>query len=193
MDDPSALPAGPGVRARLDESILIQAAQRDPTEFVALHRVYGDRVYQYMLACTGNSDDAADLTQQVFLQALGAIPGYRDRGLPFSAWLFRIARNVAVSAHRRVRADLSLDAMEERLQPRSLEDVEERAIHNEELARLRALIAGLCPEERELITLRFMSGLTIEEIASVVGGSRSTVHRRLSHILQTLKERYSEG
>lgn len=193
MDNQSALPSGSGIAAGLDEPALIRAAQRDPTAFVALYRLYGDRVYQYMRVRTASSDEAADLTQQVFLRALDGIAGYRDRGLPFSAWLFRIARNVAVDTRRKMRADLSLDIIPEHLQPWSQEDIEGAVVYAADLSRLKALIADLDPEERELITLRFMSGLTLEEIASVIGSSRSAVHRRLTHTLRILKERYREG
>ncbi len=84
MGDPS--------RLQHDDQALVRAAQADVAQFNALYHLYVERVHRYMLARTHNAEDAADLTQQVFLQALDALPRYRDRGVPFAAWVFRIAQ-----------------------------------------------------------------------------------------------------
>src|SRR5262249_32548584 len=102
-------------RAVSDESALIAAAQRDPTAFDALYQLYVTRVYRYLRAHTSSDDDAADLTQQVFLRALDALPTYRSRGAPFGAWLFRIAHHAVVDTHRQRRVTIAWDALSERL------------------------------------------------------------------------------
>lgn len=174
-----------------DEATLVGAARLDPRAFGGLHARYSDRVYRYVRARTGTDEDAADLTQQVFLQALDALPRYRDRGAPFAAWLFRIARNVVTDAHRRRRSHVSLDTVPDSLHPASEgEDLEDAVVRREALTRLSALLAGLDDDGRELIRLRFMAGLTVREMASVLGKSESTVKRGLAATLQTLKEQY---
>ncbi|HEY7355449.1 MAG TPA: sigma-70 family RNA polymerase sigma factor, partial [Ktedonobacterales bacterium] len=89
-----AMPAEQERRVEGDEAALVAAAQADPAAFDALYQRYLARVYRYLRAHVGSDDEAADLTQQVFLKALDALPRYRPRGAPFAAWLFQIARHV---------------------------------------------------------------------------------------------------
>lgn len=91
------------------EASLVRAAQADPRLFAALYQRYADRVYADLRARTSLPEDAADLTQQAFLQALDALPDYRPGRAPFAAWLFRIARNIAVDHHRRHRQTVTWD------------------------------------------------------------------------------------
>lgn len=188
----SALSATGKQLAENDETMLVAAAQVDPAAFAELHRLYEIRVSRYLRARTDNDEDAADLTQQVFLQALDALPRYRDRKVPFAAWLFRIARNVAIDFHRRQRLTVTLDSLPEALYPGSSQDPEMLAIRHETFDKLRRLLAALDPAKRELLALYFGAGLSQMEIASVVGSSSSTVQRNLRGILNTLKEQYDE-
>ena len=77
--------------SELDERAMIKAAQDDPSAFKRLYEVYVDRIYNYIYHRVGNSHDAEDLTSRTFYRALSHLPKYVDRGLPFSAWLYRIA------------------------------------------------------------------------------------------------------
>src|SRR5712691_9291604 len=78
---------------------LIHAAQANPVAFGALYDRYVGRVYAYLRARTDGPDEAGDLTQHVFVQALDALPRYRGGGAAFAGWLFRIARNAASNVH----------------------------------------------------------------------------------------------
>ena len=100
-----------------DELALIEAAQLDPNAFKELYRKYLDRIYRYICFRVPTPEDAADLTQQVFMQAFNSLPKYRNRGLPFSAWLFRIARNAVFDTSRKRRPNISLENLPETLQP----------------------------------------------------------------------------
>ncbi len=177
-------------RAGSDESALVEAAQRDPIAFGALYQLYVTRVYRYLRGHTSSDDDAADLTQQVFLRALDALPAYRSRGAPFGAWLFRIAHHAVVDAHRQQRTMVAWDALPESLQPASAADLEGDLLHQEALARLRQLVARLDPEKRELLSLRFAAQLSATEIATVVGKKPQAVKKQLTRIIHTLKEHY---
>jgi len=175
----------------MDEDMpLVRAARADRAAFAALYARYVDRVYAYVRSRTATMEDAADLTQQVFLRALNALPRYEERRVPFAAWLFRIARNAVIDAHRQRRVTVAWDLVPEALQPVADLDLEARALREEEVARLRALLRGLDPEARELLTLRFAVGLTSAEIAAVVGKSEAAAKKRLTRILRTLKEQY---
>jgi RNA polymerase sigma-70 factor, ECF subfamily len=175
-----------------DEITLIERAQADPAAFAELYRRYLDRIYLYLRTRVACDEDAADLTQQVFLQALGALPGYRQRGLPFAAWLFQIARNAVTDSYRRRRSTISWEAMPEGSQPLLEQDVETNILLQERLARLRKLLAQLDPAKRELLALRFAAGLSTPQIAVVVGRSHAAVKKELTRTLQKLKEHYRE-
>ena len=83
-----------------DEVALSRAAQGDREAFGVLYERYVVRIYNYIYYRTGNTFDAEDLTERVFLRAMRHIGNYKDRGLPFSAWLYRIAHNLVANWHR---------------------------------------------------------------------------------------------
>lgn len=176
-----------------DEALLVRAAQLDTASFAPLYRHYYQRVYRYVHARCGSDEDAADLTQTVFLRALAALPTYRERGLPFAAWLFRIARNLATDAQRKRRPTVDLDRMPETLYATGANPPETAALDNERLDRLRAVVATLDSDKRELLALRFAGGLTSAEIADVVGKREGAVKRQLSRIIQGVREQYGEA
>lgn len=178
--------------AERDEATLVQAARTDPEAFGELCNRYSPRLYSYLRARTDSDDDAADLTQQVLVKAMAALPRYRDRGAPFGAWLFRIARNLLTDTRRRQRATVSWDFLPDPLAPAAEDDLEAKILHAEVRARVRSLLGELKAGERELILLRFVAGLTFREIAGVVGSSESTVHRQIKQTLQVIQERYHD-
>jgi RNA polymerase sigma-70 factor (ECF subfamily) len=181
-----------------DESGLVEAAKADARFFGRLYARYVRRVYRYMRTRTDDEEDAADLTHQVFLHALDALPKYRERGLPFAAWLFRISRNVAADFHRRRqrRATVPWESLPHIFHPVDPRDYEHEVLQQQErledIARVKALIEQLDPEQRELIALRFFAGLSLSEIAKVVKTSQGTVQRQMVRVLQTLKEQLKE-
>lgn len=192
MADVSAGPISGQANAGDDEAALIQAARTEPTAFNTLYGRYRARLYRYLRTRVANSDDAADLTQQVFLQVWTALPSYQERGLPFAAWLFRIARNAAANAARQRRATATWEATSDVLPPASDDDPERVALRNEALTRLDALLWELDADKRELLALRFAAGLTVREIAEVVGGREEAIKKRLSRTIRMLKERYDD-
>ena len=176
-----------------DEAELVRAAQADPSTFALLYRRYLPRVYNYVRSRLGSDEDAADLTQQIFLQALDALPGYQPRGVPFAAWLFQIARNAVSDFYRRRKTLVSWDSFPEALRGQSLfQDIDASLVHQERLAHLKTLLARLNPAQRELLALRFAAGLSSPEIARVVGRSPAAVKKQLTRLLHTLKEQYHE-
>ena len=167
---------------------LVRAVQNGELAFSALYEQYLDRIYAYVRSRTASDDDAADLTQQVFLQALRALPRYRDGGTPFAAWLFRIARNAVIDHQRGVRPSMDWDSLPIALQPVDGQDVEASVLRRERLDRLRALLGRLGQDKRELLALRFAADLTIAEIAVVIGKSEAATKKSLFRTLHALKE-----
>jgi RNA polymerase sigma-70 factor (ECF subfamily) len=130
------------------------------------------------------------LTQHVFVQALATMAHYHAQQVTFGAWLFRIARSIAVDFHRRRRPTVPWDLIPEALQPAGFEDPTTSLIEQEALVRLRELFLALNADARELLTLRFAGQLTAPEIAAVLGTSEAATRKRLTRLLQSLKERY---
>lgn len=172
-----------------EEAGWIGAAQVDPVAFEPLYMRYRERVYRYVRTRLGSDEDAADLTQQVFLQAMAALPRYRPQGVPFAVWLFRIARHAAINrATRNVGVDLSWDQLPEPLHPQAGDAPEELAVKREALGHLRTLLGELEPAQRELLALRFAGGLTASQIAALVGRKPEAVRKQIYRMLQSFKE-----
>jgi RNA polymerase sigma-70 factor, ECF subfamily len=189
MQHLAALVAEQSATPGQDEAALVRAAQADSAAFAPLYDRYLPRVYRYLRARTDSEEAAADLTQDVFLRALDALPSYQARGLPFSAWLFRIARNAVTDTHRRRRTHLPLDGPPSTHETTAA-DPETQTLRDDDLRDLRRLLAQLDPAKRELLALRFAAGLTAPEIARVTGRSEAAVKKQMSRTLNQLKERY---
>jgi RNA polymerase sigma-70 factor, ECF subfamily len=183
-------PAGQSIMDA-DEADLIRAAQAHSSAFALLYQRYLSRVYYYVRARMASDEDAADLTQQIFLQVLDALPDYQPRGAPFAAWLFQIARNAVTDFYRRRKTVVSWDSLPGVLQTTG-QDMDATLVHQERLAHLKTLLAQLDPTQRELLALRFAAGLSAPQIAQVVGKSHAAVKKQLTRLLHTLKEQYRE-
>lgn len=171
-----------------DEAALVAAAKVDGDAFAALYRRYRQPIYRYCRARTRTDDDAADLAQQVFLKAFEAIPRYEERGLPFAAWLYRLAHNAVVDATRRSGRTLPLQNLGTTNEPRLSNEPEDSALKADALDRFQQLISRLDEERRHLLTLRFVLELPTGEIAFILGKQDAAVRAQLKRALATLKE-----
>lgn len=179
-DDLAQSPAGP----EGEDALVAKAIGGDAGAFTQLYDRYYDRIYRHLIYRVGRSEDAEDLTQQVFLQAWRALARYRQTGSPFVAWLVTIAHNLVVSFYRRSRAEQPLDAdtrdwpAEERL-----EAVAEQHIEHE---RARRLMLQLKAEYQQVLMMRFLENLEYREIAAALGKSEGNVrviqHRALHEL-----------
>ena len=179
----------PGV----SESTLIQRARTDAEAFGELYQLYVDRIYNYVYYRTGNSHDAEDLTARIFIRAMQHIGRYEDRGLPFSAWLYRIARNLVANWHRDEgrRKAISLDDIS---QWRVAEDSPELAIEltdNKEV--ILAVVRHLPAERQELLILKFVDRLSNAEIGEVLGRSEGAIKSLYHRTLLTLRDELEQA
>ena len=172
------------------DDALVAAAQAEPAEFAAIYERYLTRVYRYLAAKAASPEEAADLTQAVFLKAFDGIGKFRAGRTPFASWLFRIARNAAVDAHRRKRPSVPWELAG--FEPESDGTPEADALHRERLRELRAAIATLESSKRDLLALRYAGGLTAAEIAPLEGKSPEAVKKQLQRTLRDLKEHYRD-
>ena len=185
-----ALPRDDDRRNAQAEAALVRQAREDPAFFTPLYERYRDRIYWYLRARVSTDEDAADLTQQVFLQALERLHQYQGRGA-FAAWLFSIARHAAVNSHRRPRS-VEWDYLPPAHQAMETDPTEAEVLQRERAVRITQLLAALPLQKRELLVLRFVSDLTIPDIAAVLGKSPEATRKELRRTLHTLQERYDD-
>jgi RNA polymerase sigma-70 factor (ECF subfamily) len=163
----------------IEKDVVSRAIKGDGGAFAQLYEEYFDKVYRYIYLRLGNQAEVEDLTQEVFVKVLEAIGSYKWRDLPFAAWLFRIARNHMID-HLRKEGKVEKVTWDDNtadVEEPNPASVAERRIESEEL---RDNIRRLSPAQRVVISLRFGSGLSVAEVAKVLGKSPGTV-KALQH------------
>ena len=161
-----------------------------PAWFADLYEQQLPGVYRYFLVRTGSTEDAADLAQQTFAQAFGAHHRFQQHGVPISAWIFRIARNLLIDRQRRQKQTIAWERVPEAAWPVADDDTEASVLRRESLRQLARLLEGLDPQKRDLLAMRFAGGLTVRDIASVLNRKEATVRSELRRVLLALKESY---
>jgi len=173
-----------------DEQVIKQVKNGDAEAFGVLYEQYAEVIFRYVYSHLDNRLDAEDLTEEIFLRAWRALPKYDERGLPFSAFLFRIARNSLIDYYRQKKIVQSLDDIEMASREPGPEERVDLKIENTDL---RNTIAELREDYRNVLIFRFLSGLSPEETAQVmqrsVGAVRVLQHRALSALKDLLEKR----
>jgi RNA polymerase sigma-70 factor (ECF subfamily) len=171
-----------------DKDILVHASQGDQEAFGALYERYVGRIYNYIFYRTGNQNDAEDLTARVFYRAMRHICNYQDRGLPFSAWLYRIAHNLVANWHRdnSRKKEIPLD---ESFAVKHRDDHPETAVlRNEDREKLLVLIRTLPPDRQQLLILKFVEHLPNAEIGQIMGRTEGAIKSLYHRTLLALRE-----
>ena len=165
---------------------LVERAQLgDRSALEELYLIHFDRIYSYLHMSVGSRHDAEDLTTQTFVKMLESIGRFRWQSAPFSAWLFRIAHNLAMD-HFRARRRWQPE--EEIPEPVGVEEdsAEEQALASIGDASLLELIARLSPEQRQVLTLKFVFRFSNGEAAAILdkteGAVKSLQHRALASL-----------
>jgi RNA polymerase sigma-70 factor, ECF subfamily len=171
-----------------DEQVLALASQGDREAFGELYERYVGRIYNYIYYRTGSSFDAEDLTERVFFRALRHIRNYTDRGLPFSAWLYRIAHNLVANWHRdnSRRKEVPLD--DGLMSPYHGELPENELLHSEERERLLSVIRCLPADRQQLLILKFAEHMSNAEIAEIMGRTEGAVKSLYHRTLLSLRD-----
>ena len=162
---------------------LVTAAKANPAAFGAVYDRFVSPVYRYLFSRVGNQADAEDLTAQTFLAALEALPKYNERGY-FSAWLFSIAHSRVTDHFRRSRPGVELESAETRAGDA---DPLREVIQNEELRTLSNLLKNLTDDERELVRLRYVAGLSFAEMAALLRKNEDAVKKSLYRLLARMQ------
>ena len=155
-----------------------------------LYLLHFDRIYSYLHMSVGNRHDAEDLTTQTFLKMLEAIGRFEWKAVPFSAWLFRIAHNIAMDHFR---ASKRIQPEEEVPEPAGSEEAsaEFHALHSIGRASMLDLIAELSPEQRQVLTLKFVFNFANADVAGILGKSEGAVKSLQHRALASLEKHVS--
>ncbi len=174
--------------AGTSEAALIERARHDREAFGLLYEQYVDRIYNYIYYRTSNTADAEDLTARTFMRAMQHIPNYEDQGVPFSAWLYRIAHNLVANWHRdrNRRQIISIDDL---TRWHVNEDgPETAALKVEDRTALLEAIQRLPADRQDLLTLKFVERLSNAEIGGIMGRSEGAIKSLYHRTLLSLRD-----
>lgn len=178
--------------ADADDPQLVEWAKDDPAAFGELYTRYVKKIYNYVYYRTGNHHDAEDLTSRVFFRALAHISNYTDRGVPFSAWLYRIAHNLVANWHRD-RGRRKMVPLDDHILSGLGTDIPEAVTESlQEEERLLAVIRDLPLDRQQLLILKFVERLSNAEIGVIMnrteGAIKSLYHRTLLSLRSKLEQ-----
>lgn len=165
-----------------EKELITRAQAGDAEAFSALYRAHAQTIYRYLLVRVNEPAQAEDLTAEVFLRVVDSLPNYVERGAPFGAWLFRIARGKLIDHYRRS-ARRPMAHLTDTL-PADDPEPGVSAETNESWRELQAALAKLTDEQRDVIQFRFMEDWSLEDTARVMNKSVNAVkalqHRALN-------------
>ena len=169
---------------------LVERAQSDDREALEeLYLLHFDRIYSYLHMSVGNRHDAEDLTTQTFVKMLESIKRFRWRSAPFSAWLFRIAHNLAMDHFR---ASRRWQPEEEVPEPHGEAEPSAEAIALQSIGRqsMLEMIESLSEEQQQVLTLKFVFNFPNAEVATILGKTEGAIkslqHRALVSLQKQL-------
>ncbi len=188
----SAIPKTQTNAPELDpEHKLVERARTDPAALGAVYDLYVRRVYGYVFRRVGTHAEAEDLTAQTFQRVLEALPRYESRGIPFGAWLFRIAHNLVADSRRALRPAVSLDQIGDGSSAAAANGgaLGDALEIQEDLDSAWAAVEKLPPLQRRAVVLRFGRDLSHAEIGPLIGRSEAATKQIIYRAIKTLRER----
>jgi RNA polymerase sigma-70 factor, ECF subfamily len=173
-----------------EAELVRRASKHDQTAFAELYDAYLNKIYKYIFYKVGNSHDAEDLCEQVFMKAWEAIERFTWHGHPFSSWLYRLAHNLVVDYYRTKRDTTPLNSIVSTPnEPADPHNAFHRTLDADELV---GAIAQLTSEQRQVICLKFIEGYDNAEIAAMMDKNESAVralqYRALHGLLNILAD-----
>jgi RNA polymerase sigma-70 factor (ECF subfamily) len=167
-----------------EQARAVEEAQRDPAAFSSLYQAYVRPIFRYLYSRLGSSEEAEDLTSQVFMEAIESLPRYRHQG-HFPAWLFSIARHRLLNYWRRRSPDVAIEDAEGHPDPMDNPLLE--IIRNEEIQNVIRLIEDLDEDDQDLLRLRFVGELNYGDIGNLLGLSEAATKKRIYRLLARME------
>lgn len=173
----------------LPTETILSAQQGHAEPVSAIYRYYHQRIFRYLYYRVGDQQTAEDLTSDVFLRMVRSLNEFHVEGAPFHAWLFRIARNIAIDYFRLSRTRPTVELPEAQPASANTERIVEQSLTSESLQ--RALIQ-INEEQREVIIMRFVLGMNLAETAQAIHRSEDAVKGLQRRGLMALKEQLKD-
>ena len=184
-----------------DTEALVRAAQEgNLAAFGQVYEAYYLRVYRYAAARVGQSAEAEDIAQEVFLKALKSLHRFKFTGPPFAAWLFRIAHNLIIDRARHIKSASAATSgaptsLDNALAVAGDQNVEQQALLALDMEALREALSKVTKLQRQVVELRFIAGLSLAETAGVMGRKENAIkalqHSALGALRRLLASRAS--
>jgi RNA polymerase sigma-70 factor (ECF subfamily) len=167
-------------------ALVRRASAGDSAAFAEIYDAYAPRVRRFLCHQVSSGDLAEELLQRTFVKMIEALPRYQSRGLPFGAWVFRIARNAVIDHRRTAHPAITLDAVADR--PSDGGDPVWTAERDQDREVLRAALDALPPDQRQVLVWRFFAELSPAETAVLMGRSNGAVRVLQHRALVSLRE-----
>lgn len=174
--------------AEIDDATLIEQARTDKEAFGTLYQRYVERIYNYIYYRTSSVEDAEDLTARTFQRALIHIPNYQDKGVPFQAWLYRIARNLVSNWYRDNgrKQVVALDDVMHMQVGESSPELLMQMIESEDT--LMDAVQSMPSERQDLLIYKFLHRMSNAEIGAIMGRSEGAIKSLYHRTLLSLRE-----
>jgi RNA polymerase sigma-70 factor (ECF subfamily) len=192
-DEATTAAAKPARELHAKIRVLVERAQRgDRNALEELYLIHFDRIYSYLHMSVGNRHDAEDLTTQTLLKMLESIGKFRFQAAPFSAWLFRIAHNLAMDHFRAARR---WQPEEEVPEPVGDEEpsAEAQALQSIGRQSMLELIEDLSPEQQQVLTLKFVFNFPNAEVATILGKTEGAIKSLQHRALVSLQKQITKA
>jgi RNA polymerase sigma-70 factor (ECF subfamily) len=178
-----------------EQELITQAQRGDEQAFTLLYETYVDIIFEYIRYRVDSKSTAEDLTSEVFLRMVRGLVSYQDQGVPFRAWLFRIAANLVIDYYRQRKKTNTAPLLED-FESDDTDPFDRLALSEDQL-RLRLAIRALPESYQDILLLRFVENLPHTEIAKIMNKSadalRAMQHRALKALAEQLKQSDSRG
>ena len=168
-----------------EEKLIIDAISGEASAFGLLYDKYQPQIYRFIYLKVSHREEAEDLTHQVFFKAWQNIGNYQIKGLPFSSWLYRIARNDVIDHYRTRKPNLNIEIIDE---PAVKDPTEQKIDDNIKLESVRKAVLQLNHEQQDVILMRFVEELSFGEIAKIMDKSNGAVRILQHRAIRNLKK-----
>jgi RNA polymerase sigma-70 factor (ECF subfamily) len=169
-----------------EKDIIQKAIKGEASAFGLLYDEYQPQIYRFIYLKVGHREEAEDLTHQVFLKTWGSIDKYDFQGFPFSAWLYSVARNQVIDYYRTKKVNITLETVTElKIESPSFSGVMD---DNADIEKVKKAIYQLNPQQQDVIILRFIEDLSLQEVASILNKTEMAVKLLQHRAVKNLKK-----